>query len=122
MELISFTMILNCTLNIALNLLAIELNDAISAAMLNVFINFSLILLSTFLYCYLSECLTADLLDIADIFYDSAWYQLGVKEQRLAMLPIERAQRVFRLRGLGLFDCSLTVFSSVRAFFLHRNF
>lgn len=118
MELISFSMILACTLVIALNLLAIELNYAISIEMLNVFINFSLMLISTFMYCYLSECLTSDLLDIGDIFYNSAWYQLAVKEQRLSMLPIERAQRVFRLRGLGLFDCSLTVFSTVKVFLI----
>lgn len=117
MELISFTTILTCTLIIALNLFAIDLTDTISIEAMNAFLNLLLVLLLTFMYCYLSECLTSDLLEIGDIFYNSEWYQLDVKNQRVLTLPIGRAQRVFRLRGVGLFDCSLSVFSKVTDFF-----
>lgn len=67
----------------------------------------------TYIYCYLSEQLTADLLDIGDIFYSSVWYKLPVNLQRLVTLPILRSQWPILLSGLGLIDCSLSVFLSV---------
>lgn len=60
---------------------------------------------------------TTDLLEIGDIFYNSAWYRLPIKEQRLLALPIQRSQREFRLSGLGFLDCSLAVYSSVKLLF-----
>lgn len=65
------------------------------------------------MFCHLSEWITSDFSEIGEIFYNSEWYELQVREQRLLTLPIGRAQRVFRLKGLGLFDCSLVVFLMV---------
>lgn len=117
MEMILFTMALSYTIVIALCLFAVELNELISIETLVAFINLIVVLVIMFIYCYLSEWVTSDLLEIGEIFYNSPWYELAVKEQQLLTLPIQRAHRVFRLKGLGLFECSLFVFSSVRDFF-----
>lgn len=116
MELILFHMSLMCTIVIALNLFAFELNDPLSLKAMNVLINLMVIVLLTFAHYYLSERLTSNLLEIGDIFYNSAWYRLPVKRQRLLMLPIERGHSVFRLRALALFDCSLDNFASVKLY------
>lgn len=117
MEAILFVVTLVCTLVIAMNLLAIELIDAITTETMNAVLNTFFELLFMFMFCSLSEYMTSDLLEIDDIFYNSAWYRLPVKKQRLVVQPIERAQRVFRLKGLGLFDCSLAVFATVKLLF-----
>lgn len=114
MALILFSLTLLCTSDIALNLLSVEVNFALNQGMLNVFINFLMVFALTFAHYFLSEYVTADLLEIGEIFYNSAWYQLPVKHQRLLALPIERAQREVRLKNVDLFDCSLAIFSSVK--------
>lgn len=113
MEMILFQITLTCTIAIALNLFVIELNDLFSIETTIAMVNIVVVTLPMAIYCYLSEWITSDLLEVGDIFYNSKWYRLPFEEQRLVALPIERAQRVFRLRGLGLFDCSLAVFYSV---------
>lgn len=118
MEMTVFTTALLCTIVLALSLFKVELNGLLSMETMVAFINTTAVLMLMLIYCYLSECLTSDLLEVGDIFYNSMWYQLPVSKQRLLVLPIARAQRVFRLRGLGLFDCSLVVFSSVQLYFL----
>lgn len=118
MSLIIFTMIITCTLIIAFNLFAIEVLDPLSVETMTIISNLFLELFLLFMYCFLSECLTLDLLDVGDIFYNSEWFQLPAKQQLLLMLPIKRAQSVFRLKGLGLVDCSLIVFSSVKKYAL----
>lgn len=114
MELILFHMSLMCTIVIALNLFAFELNDPLSLQGMNVFINLMVFVMLTFAHYFLSERLTSNLLEIGDIFYNSSWYRLPVKRQRLLVLPIERGHCVLRLRALGLFDCSLENFASVK--------
>lgn len=114
MEMILFTLALTCTIVIALNLFVVELNGMLSMETLAAFIDLSGTLILMIIFCYLSECVTSDLLEIGENFYNSPWYRLPLKEQRLLVLSITRAQRVFRLKGLGLFDCSLAVFSSVK--------
>lgn len=109
-----FVMALTCTMAVAMNLFAVELNGIFSMTTLVACIDLFSVNSLMVIYSYLSEWITSDLLEIGDIFYNSAWYQLPVNEQRLLTLPIGRAQREFRLSGLGLFDCSLAVFSSVK--------
>lgn len=72
------------------------------------------ILMQMIIYCQLSENVTLDLLAAGDIFYESLWYRLPVRVQKLYMLPIQRSQREFRVTGLGIIECSLRVFASVR--------
>lgn len=121
MGMILFALTLLCTIDMALNLRALEVNVAFSVEMLNTFVNFSMVIALTFAHYYFSEQITTDLLAIGEILYNSTWYELPVKQQRLIALPIQRAQREIRLRSLELFDCSLPVFSSVRQITLQLN-
>lgn len=113
MELVLLTSTVVCTISIALNLYALELNNTISAEAMDALFDLFLVVMLMFTYCYLSERVTADLFDIGDIFYNVDWFQLPVNQQRFLVLPIQRSQRELRLQGLGLFDCSLAIFSSV---------
>lgn len=71
------------------------------------------VLVPTFLYCKLSENVTEHLQAIETAFYGCSWYRLHVKQQKMVMLPIQRAQIEFRLNGLGIVDCSLEIFAAV---------
>lgn len=119
MGLILFSMLVSSTLVIAFSLFVFELNESINLEVASAFIDVMGCLGLSFAHFYLSERITTDLLDIGDIFYNSPWYRLPKKRQKLVMMPIIRAGRVFRLTGFGLFDCSLEMFSAVmKAFFL----
>lgn len=71
------------------------------------------VLTPTFAYCLLSDNVTWHLHSIAEHFYYFSWYRLPVKQQKLFIFPIRRAQKPFRMSGHGIVDCSLRVFSSV---------
>lgn len=101
-------------MTIAFNLYVFELNSSIN--MKAIVANFNIIIVTsfTFSHFYLSELLTNYLLSIADNFYNSSWYQvLAIKHQKLIILAIDQAHQEFRLKGLGIFDCSLVVFTTV---------
>lgn len=114
MGLILFTLTFLCTFDMALNLRALEMYSLFTIEMLNMFVNFSMVFALTLAHYYLSERVTANLLEIGEIFYNSAWYRLPVKHQLLLTLPIHCAQQEIRLNGLGFFDCSLAFFCSVK--------
>lgn len=113
MEVILFNITLTCTIVIAFNLLVVELNDSLSFEMFIAFVDLGVVLTLTAVYYFHSEWITADLWEISDNFYNSPWSLLLVKHQKLLVLPIQRGQREFRLKGLGLFNCSLPVFVMV---------
>lgn len=71
------------------------------------------VLISTFVYCALSENVTKDMAAIGDGVYECVWYRLPVKQQKLFLLPIQRSQKEFRMSGLGFVRCSLNAFTSV---------
>lgn len=73
------------------------------------------VLLPTYIYCNLSEKVTGRLQVIGDAFYGCAWYCMRVKQQKLFLLPIQRAHQAFRMNGLGIVACSLAIFASVNA-------
>lgn len=102
-----------CSVVLAFSLFVIDFLGVFSYEALNAALNSMLVLMIMFTYCYLSECMTSDLVSIGDIFYNLQWYRLRVNQQKLIALPIQQAQSTYRLKGLGLFDCSLAVFSSV---------
>lgn len=106
-------MTLTCIIGIAFNLFVFELNDTLNLEIVIASIDLAAYPGLTFLYFYLSEWITSDLLDISDVFYNSSWYYLPLQHQKLLVLPIMRAGRDLRLKSLGLFDCSLAVFASV---------
>lgn len=74
------------------------------------------VLLPTFLFCKLSESVSARLLAVADGFYACSWYCLNAKQQQLFWMPIQRAQKEFRMQGLGIVNCSLEIFLAVNNF------
>lgn len=82
----------------------------------NTFMSFAALLCSlipTFLYCYFADGVTVNLFEIGDIFYKSMWYKLPNQKQRLLILPIQRSQRIFRLHGYKIVDCTLESFAAV---------
>lgn len=121
MKEILFNLTFACVIVIALDLLVIELNESINVKIVVAFVNLITLIGMTFAHFYLAEKITSDLVSIGDVFYNSAWHRLPVKQQRLLVLPIQRAQRELRLKGLGLFNCSMPVFLSVQLISLHRS-
>lgn len=120
MTMILFAMTVSCTTGIALDLLAIEMNNYFGFGIMTTIIDLLLMLGIMFTYSCLSELISSDLIEIGDFFYNFAWYQLlPVEKQKLLVLPIQRAQREVRLSGLGLCDCSLEVFSKVSFWLYH---
>lgn len=115
MDEVLFYILLACSSIIAFDLIALESNDIFSLETAVTLYDLNTILAMTFIYCYSSEQITLMLYNIGDIFYNSMWYQLPVALQKPVIFPILRSSRVFRLRSLGLIDCSLPVFLSVNS-------
>lgn len=113
MEVTLFFKTLSCIIAIAFNLYVLEVSGTVNMEAVVAIVDMLLSIAVTFVCFYIAEWISIYMLDIADIFYDSPWYRLPVEQQKLLVLPIQRAQRQFRLKGLGMFDCSLAVFSSV---------
>lgn len=110
---ILFPQLFICAIDIAILLIAIDSHVfSITSAMLAV--GLFNILIPLFIYCKLSENITFDLFRSGDLFFECAWYHLPIKQQHLFIVPIQRAQRGFRLMGLGIIECSLSMFLSVR--------
>lgn len=110
---IIFVALLTSMLIFAFNLYGLESNDLFSIqSAVGLALVLGLLPL-IFAYCFLAESITVNLYDIGDIFYDSPWYRLPAKHQRIVILPIQRAGREFCFLCLGLVDCSLATFSSV---------
>lgn len=115
-EPIIFLIAFTCTAVLTFNLYVFEMTHSITLEIIVAFQDTLLTVGVTFGYFYLSELITAHLLEIDAIFFYAPWYrQLSAKQQRLLTLPIQRAQHVFRLKGLGFVEASLMVFSSVLA-------
>lgn len=113
MEVILFAITFTCTIVLAFSLLVVELNESLNLEMLVAFIDSGIVIAITAIYFFHSEWITSDLLEIGDNFYNAPWYLLPMKQQRLLVLPIQRADRVFRLKGLGFFECSQALFITV---------
>lgn len=91
----------------------LEKSSVFSMNFLLAFSGLAIIIASAYIYCYLSETVSSSLAEIGDIFYQVAWYRLPAKQQKPFVLPIRRAQKEFRMNGLGVVSCSLRVFASV---------
>lgn len=116
MQSILFYQLVNCVLFSAFSLFALDQSISTHEVDYNSFVSLSALVsafIPTFVYCYFAEGLTADLLKVGDIFYESKWYKLSNLEQRILILPIQRAQRVFQLNGYAFVACSLNVFLKV---------
>lgn len=113
MSLTVFSDLIICALNIAFNLLLLESTDHMDLQIATSFYNMSTVVLTTFIFCLLSENITHALSSVGDSFYDSVWYRLPAHQQRRFILALARSQRVFHLKGLGIIPCSLAAFLRV---------
>lgn len=66
-----------------------------------------------FILCYYADNLTNHACGIGDEMYNSLWFEMPVQQQKLLLMPICRAQIVFRLKGLGIFTFSLENFARI---------
>lgn len=109
-----FYQLLICVLNIAFGLFSlVQTLDELSLDTYHSITALFNMLASTFFYCYYADRATWDLLEIGDIFYNSLWYKLPIQEQKLLIIPIQRSQMLFVLKGFEFFDCSLQLFAAV---------
>lgn len=108
-----FYQLILCSIVTAVNLFAIYLNGLCRLESLIAFIDTISVLAPTFFYCKLSECITSDLHEVGDVFYNMPWYELPLEQQKLLVPTIQRAQRGVCLTGFGVVACSLPAFLKV---------
>lgn len=108
-----FYELLFSAINLAWLLKVVAANSIFSILGITCFLAAWSVSVPTALYCKMSENLTGNLEKIEDLFYDCSWYCLSVKHQQMFILPILRAQKEYRMIGLGLIECSLATFTSV---------
>lgn len=108
-----FANLLTCATVIAFNLLLLEVSDHVDLSIAASLYDMGTVVAMTIIFCLLSELITAALLRIGDAFYESMWYRLPPRQQKLLGLPIQRSQRVFYFEGLGLIYSSLYTFVRV---------
>lgn len=118
LSLIIFMHLLCCSIIIAFNLILLEASDRIDfQVMASIYIMLSETALN-FLFCYLSERITVALSKIGVAFYESMWFHLPTRQQKLLALTIARSQQEFYYDGLGLVYCSLETFGRVSCFWI----
>lgn len=110
-----FYQMLFSAIDLASFIFAIDEKQGMSPSNATAVVGASTVLLPTFLFCMLSENVTLRLQEIGDAFYGCSWYYLDARQQRLFLLPIQRAQKELRLNGLNIVNCSLEIFSRVNA-------
>lgn len=110
---ILFFLLLSYAIIIAVFLLNFEAIDEFTLTIYGMVSAFIFFLAQLLIYSRLSENITEDLFATGDLFYESPWYQLPPKLQKLYILPIQRSQKVFRLKGLKIIECSMGVCASV---------
>lgn len=69
-----------------------------------------------FIFCYFAESVTSRSFEIAEIVYDVTWYEFSMDSRRLIKLWIQRAQKPFYFKGLGMVTCSMETFLAVIKF------
>lgn len=111
-----FYQLISCSIVTAVNLFAIYLNGLFRLESFVAFIDIISVLAPTFFYCKLSDCVISDLHEIGDICFNMAWYELPLKQQKLFVPMIQRAQHGVSLTGFGVVACSLPAFLGVSGF------
>lgn len=110
-----FFQLLACAVSLAGYMFGMETNLSLSMDFFACVFGLAGFIATTFVYCLFSEYITHDLSAIGGIFYGVAWYQLSLEQQQLFRLPLQRANKIYRLTGCGLVPCSLDSFASVRS-------
>lgn len=76
----------------------------------------ALIAFSTINYtaCFFTSSTTSNMMSMCELVYDLNWFQLSRHEQFIVQTIIQRSQRQFELKGLGILICSLETYLKVR--------
>lgn len=77
---------------------------------------FLFLLCLNYMLCFFITTATLNAMSIGDRMFDLHWYQLRRSEQFIVQIMIQRAQRPFELKGLGVFVCSLETYLKVNEF------
>lgn len=109
-----FNVLLSCALLLALLLFALNQSTEFDVPLATVLNCLVIYLITCYIYCRYSENLTTNSFEIGENVYDALWYEMSMKYQKAMLLMIGRAQKEFRLTGLGMVNCSLGVFLAVR--------
>lgn len=63
--------------------------------------------------CFFITTITIVVVSTGDVAYDSHWYQMSKNDAYIIQMIIERSQKAFGLRALGVFVCSLETYAKV---------
>lgn len=75
-----------------------------------------------YILCHYAEKLTAQSIEVSRmVYYDLLWYKLSVRQQKNIIMPLRRAQKLFKLDGYGIFACSMELFLNVRSMKFESN-
>lgn len=64
--------------------------------------------------CYFTTSATINAMLVGDRIYELNWYEISRNEQFMVRVMIQRAQKPFDLKGLGVFVCSLETYLKVK--------
>lgn len=118
LSVVLFFQLLVCAVSLAIFMVGLEKSYIFSMNFILALSGLAAIIASAYICCFLSDRMIRALSEIGDIFYAVAWYELPVVQQNPFILSIQRAQKEFRMTGLGFVECSLRVFSTVSPFSL----
>lgn len=77
--------------------------------------------LVVYVLCYFATTLILRTQSISDVAYDLPWYRMSTSQQLLVQVIIQRTQRSFEFKALGVLVCSLESFSKVKDQLLRMN-
>lgn len=103
-----FILLLMYAVIVAVCMVALESAQSIDVALMATIVGVQMSI-----YCYLSENVTSDLEKSGAPFYESHWYNLPTEYQKFYILSIKQPQKLYRLTGLGIIECSLRILASV---------
>lgn len=77
-------------------------------------VDIATLLMVAFAMCVLPEMISQALADVGEAFYFSAWYDRALHRNGVyVIVPMQCAQREFRVVSMGLVGCSLPTFAKV---------
>lgn len=68
-----------------------------------------------YVLCYIVTISSSNTMSIGYLIYGLYWYQLPRGEQFIVQMIIQRTQKPFELKGLGVVACSLETYMTVKA-------
>lgn len=67
-----------------------------------------------FISCHYAQTVTTQSFEIADVIYNSFWYRMPIREQKMIQMTIHLSQKPVHLKGYKIFTCSMETFLTVR--------